>query len=114
MCREERRIYFSNPELVDAISMFCKASGRIFPFDRSSDMSFKNASQIVVRISTEHPEPRSLEFFETEIAAGLIMLCQQKGIPVARKSLKSLELSHGHIIFVMRSPETNPRHLVQA
>lgn len=102
MCKEERRIYFTTRELIEALGLFCETSHQYFPFNKNAELSFKTKPNIVAVVSDPGSSDEPCEFPESEIGVALILFCKKNAIPVARRAEKSLELSDGSIVFVMK------------
>lgn len=108
MHREERKVYFSNPELFKALASFCDATNLNFPFSDKANLSFRTEDELIATISDPDQDDAKREFLESEVAVALILLCGKMNIPVARRAEKSIELSDEHIILVTRlSDETS-------
>ena len=101
MCIEERRLIFSNAELIEALRLFCEQSGRKFGFDRQADLSFSNSSALSVELTDRAGVEKPILFHETEIAVALILLAKALKIPIAKRAEKTLEIAPDKIIFVM-------------
>lgn len=105
MCREERRITFSNLELLDALAFFCETSHQYFPYSNAADLTFSQAEELVTTVCEPAKGAQSSEFMESEIAVALILHCKHLGIPIARRAQKSLEVLNNNIVFVMKITE---------
>lgn len=102
MHREERRIFFTNAELIQGLALFCDASHRIFNFDKQARLLFRTTPTVAVRVSDEQSDVEPIEFPEAEIAAALIMVSKAIGIPLAKRAEKTIELVEESIVFVLR------------
>jgi hypothetical protein len=88
---ESRVVSFSNAELIEAIIDYCKMTKRALPPGGIKGLSFSNVKEIKVTVQPDG-EGSAFSFFENEIAVALILLCNKKGIPIARRALKSLQV----------------------
>ena len=92
MPNESRVISFSNTEAIDALVEYCAATKRELPKGGITRLGFSNDTEIKVTAEFTGDAP-PISFYQNEIAAALIFYCNQKGIPVARRALKSLQVS---------------------
>jgi hypothetical protein len=89
---ESRVVSFSNAEVIEAIVDYCNMSKRDLPAGGIKGLSFSNVKEIKVTVQPDGQVP-AFSLFENEIAVALILLCNKKGIPVARRALKSLQVA---------------------
>ena len=101
MCTEERRIMFTNDELIEALQLFCRQSGRDCKFDQRSRLLFGNSPNLSVLVTGGQTDGKETLFHESEIAASLLLFAKKLNVPIARRARKSLELSQDKIAFVM-------------
>ena len=101
MATEERRIIFSNSELIEALLLFCIQSKRDLSFSRNKQLSFGNSPNLSVTASGTGSTGKEMLFHENEIAAALILFANKLNIPIAKKARKSIELSQGKVVFVL-------------
>jgi hypothetical protein len=90
---ETRVLSFSNAEVIEAIVDYCEKTNRTLPPGGIKGLNFSNDKEIKVTVQSEGQA--TLGFYENEIVAALILLCNKKGIPVARRALKSLQVAQG-------------------
>jgi hypothetical protein len=88
---ESRVVSFSNAEVIEAIIDYCKITKRALPPGGIKGLSFSNVKEIKVTVQPDGEGP-AFSFFENEIAVALILLCNKKSIPIARRALKSLQV----------------------
>jgi hypothetical protein len=88
---ETRVLSFSNAEVIEAIVDYCEKTNRTLPPGGIKGLNFSNDKEIKVTVQSEGQA--TLSFYENEIAAALILLCNKKGIPIARRALKSLQVA---------------------
>ena len=96
MPNESRVISFSNAEAIDALVDYCAAAKREMPNGGIKRLVFSNDAEIKVTAEFNGDAP-SISFFQNEVAAALIFYCNKKGIPVARRALKSLQVAQDTI-----------------
>jgi hypothetical protein len=89
---ESRVVTFSNPEVIEAIVDYCERTDRTLPPGGIKGLSFSNDKEIKVAVQPVGQAP-AFTFFEHELAVALILFCSKKGIPVARRALKSLQIA---------------------
>ncbi len=92
MPNESRVISFSNTEATDALVEYCVATKRELPKGGIERLGFSNDAEIKVTAEFKGGAP-SISFYQNEVAAALIYYCNKKGIPVARRALKSLQVA---------------------
>lgn len=102
MYREERRICYSNTELIDALALYCKSEDRDFDFDQSASFTFSNSPDLRVKVANWKCHGNVAEFPEPEIANALVMFSKTLGIPLPKRATKSLEFAHNNVVFVMQ------------
>jgi hypothetical protein len=91
MPTESRVISFSNTEAVEAIVDYCEKTNRSVPAGGVKGLTFSNDKEIKVTVQP-HGQAPPFGLSEHELAAALILFCNKKGIPVARRALKSLQV----------------------
>ncbi|HLJ54887.1 MAG TPA: hypothetical protein VKT77_07575 [Chthonomonadaceae bacterium] len=96
MPNETRIISFSNAEAMTALTEYCASTKRELPKGGIKRLSFSNDEEIKVTAEFDGGAP-AIRFYEHEVAVALIMLCNKKGIPVAKRSAKSLQVGHDSI-----------------
>jgi hypothetical protein len=89
---ESRVLCFSNAEVIEAIVNYCEKTHRTLPLGGIKGLNFSNDKEIKVTVQSEG-QMATLSFYENEIAAALILYCNKKGIPIARRALKSLQVA---------------------
>jgi hypothetical protein len=95
MPTESRILTFSNTEAIDALQEYCGATKRELPKTGIKRLTFANETEI--RVTAEFDGPAPIHFYENEVAVALIMLCTKRGIPVARRAVKSLQIAQDSI-----------------
>ncbi len=92
MPNESRVVSFSNAEVIEAIVEFCEKTHRAVPSGGIKGLTFSNDKEIKVTVQF-HGQVPPFSFYEHEIAVALILHCNRRGIPVARRALKSLQVA---------------------
>ena len=92
MPTETRIITFSNAEIRTAIADYCVKTGRLAPNVGVTALAFSNDGELNASFEPAPAGPR-VTFQENEIAAAVILHCKQVGIPIARRSIKSLQVA---------------------
>ena len=93
---ESRVISFSNVEAIDALIEYCTATKRQLPKGGINRLVFTNDAEIKVTAEF-NGDAASISFYQNEVAAALIFYCNKKGIPVARRALKSLQVAQDSV-----------------
>lgn len=96
MPNETRSISFSNAEAMTALSEYCASTKRELPKGGIKRLTFSNDEEIKVTAEFEGGAP-PIRFYENEVAVALIMLCNKKGIPIAKRATKALQVMHDAI-----------------
>jgi len=96
MPTESRILTFSNAEAIDALLEYCAATKRELPKAGIQRLVFSNDAEIRVSAEFEGDAP-PIRFYENEVAVALIMLCNKRGIPVARRAIKSLHIAQDSV-----------------
>ena len=89
---ESRVVSFSNAEVIEAILDYCEKINRALPPGGIKGLSFSNNKEFKVTVQPGG-QAAPFSFYENEIAAALILFCNKRGIPVARRALKSLQVA---------------------
>lgn len=103
MPKEDRRIFFDHEETYKAIYALCvQKEMRKPPPGYIVSISIDKDDDQKIRIRIENPHNSSaaeLEYGRDFMAAALMLLCRSLGIPIPRKSLKSVEIvDNGNIL----------------
>lgn len=104
MPREDRRIFFDHEETYKAIYALCmQKEMRKPPPGYITNVSIDKDNEQRIRIRIENPQDSSaadLEYGRDFMAAALMLLCRSLGIPIPRKSQKSVEVVDGGTILL--------------
>ncbi|HXP74980.1 MAG TPA: hypothetical protein VN823_12620 [Stellaceae bacterium] len=96
MPTETRVVSFSNAEVIDSLVDYCEKTNRELPQSGIKRLAFSNDSEIKVTAEFDGGAP-PMRFYENEVAVALILFCNKKGIPVARRAIKSLQIGQDTI-----------------
>jgi hypothetical protein len=96
MPNESRIISFSKAEAIDALVDYCAAIKRELPKSGIHRLAFANDAEIKVTAEF-NGDAAAINFYQTEVAAALIFYCNEKGIPIARRAIKSLQVAQDTI-----------------
>jgi hypothetical protein len=103
MPTETRVITFSNAEVVEAIANYCLKTGRLTPSASASGLTFTNDGGISASFEPVPPGP-TMTVQLGEITAALLLYCKQHGIPIAQRSIKSLEVAQDVVFLRLTMP----------
>ncbi len=103
MPTETRTITFTNAEIKEAIAHYCVKTGRTASQAGVSGLTFANDGELS---ATFQPTPSSpmVTFKENEIAAAVLLHCKNRGIPVARRSIKTLQVVKDSVMLTLTTP----------
>jgi hypothetical protein len=103
MPTETRIITFTNAEIKEAIARYCVKTGRIANQKSVEKLSFSNDGELSASFQ---PMANSamVTFKENEIAAAVLLHCKERGIPIARRSLKSLQVAKDTVSLTLTMP----------
>ncbi len=97
MSVESRRIIFAGPEILEALADFCVKAERRMPDSKVKQIQYERDGPIGVILEFEEENVPKASFYKNEVAAALIMYCNKRGIPVARRAKKSLEITRDSV-----------------
>jgi hypothetical protein len=92
MPSESRIVTFSNAEVSEALTEFCEQTKRPLPEGGIKRLTFSNEKEVRIAVEPEKGNG-AMNFYEHEIAAALILYCNKRSIPVARRAVKSLQIA---------------------
>jgi len=103
MPTETRVITFTNAEIKEAIAHYCVKTGRLASYGGVTSLSFSNDGELA---ATFQPTPNSpaVTFKENEIAAAVLLHCKNRGIPIARRSIKTLQVAKDSVMITLTMP----------
>ncbi len=103
MPTEVRTITFTNAEIKEAIAQYCVKTGRIATNNGVIGLTFANDGELS---ATFQPTPQSptVTFKENEIAAAVLLHCKNRGIPIARRSIKTLQVAKDTVMLTLTTP----------
>ncbi|MGH7125781.1 MAG: hypothetical protein ACREFI_15505 [Stellaceae bacterium] len=93
---ESRTITFTNAEAIDALLEYCASTKRVLPAGGIKRLAFSNEAEVKVTVEFNASAP-PISFYQNEVAAALILYCNKIGIPVARRAIKSLQVTQDSI-----------------
>ena len=103
MPTETRTITFTNAEIKEAIAHYCVKTGRIATYGGVIGLTFANDGGLSASFKpTPHSAP--VTFLENEIAAAVLLHCKERGIPIARRSIKSLQVGKDTVLLTLTMP----------
>ncbi len=105
MAKELRVITFNEAEVIEALLDFSVATGRALPKGHVSGISPLDGDQpkIALRISgAQAGNDAQAHFYDQELAAALIRLCEKKRIPVPRRGEKAVTTGDNSVALTIR------------
>ena len=104
MPTETRAITFTNAEVREAIAHFCVKTGRIATKGSVAALALSNEGGGLSASFAPDPSGPKVIILESEIAAALLLHCKDRGIPIARRSIKSLQLAKDTVTLTLTMP----------
>jgi hypothetical protein len=92
MPTEVRIITFTNAEIKEAIASYCVKTGRLSSNSGVAALTFSNDGGLSASFEPA-PGGTKVVFQENEIAAAVLLHCKERGIPIARRDVKSLQVA---------------------
>ena len=103
MPTEIRTITFTNAEIKEAIAHYCVKTGRIATYNGVIGLSFSNDGELAATFQPTSSAP-AVTFKENEIAAAVLLHCKERGIPIARRAVKSLQVAKDTVLLQLTMP----------
>ena len=103
MPTETRIITFTNAEIKEAIAHYCVKTGRIANYGGVTGLTFANDGELTASFQPTLSGP-TVTFKENEIAAAVLLHCKNRGIPIARRALKSLQVGKDTVLLTLTMP----------
>jgi hypothetical protein len=103
MPTEIRTITFTNAEIKEAIVRYCVKTGRVATPGAMGELTFSNEGELCASFQP-NPESPALTFKENEIAAAVLLHCKERGIPIARRAIKSLRVAKDTMLLQLTMP----------
>jgi len=100
---ETRIITFSNDEIRQAIASYCVKTGRAAANSGLTGLTFSNEGEVKALFQPTAGAP-TMTFNESELAAAVILHCKQQGVPIARRSIKSLQVAKDVVSLYLTTP----------
>jgi len=103
MPTEIRTITFTNAEIKEAIAHYCVKTGRIATYNGVGGLTFSNDGELAASFQPTPSSP-TVTFKENEIAAAVLLHCKNRGIPIARRSIKTLQVAKDAVMLTLTMP----------
>jgi hypothetical protein len=103
MPTETRVITFTNAEIKEAIAHYCVKTGRLATYGGVTGLTFSNDGGLSATFQPTASSP-VVTFKENEIAAAVLLHCKNRGIPIARRSIKSLQVGKDSVMLTLTMP----------
>ena len=103
MATESRTITFSDSEIMQAVTSYCVKTGRIAPHVRMTSPLVTNDSEIKFSFDPL-PAGARVTLNENEVLSAIILFCNEHGIPIARRSTKSLQIARDTFSLHLTTP----------
>ncbi len=92
MPTETRVLGFNKNGLFEALRHYYISTGRRLPPDGAERLTLKQNSGVQVALNSSG-DGLATNFTENEVGAALLMFCIRKRIPIAKRAIKSLEVT---------------------
>jgi hypothetical protein len=103
MAVESRTITFTDPEILQAVTAYCIKNGRIGSGVKISSPLVTNDGEI--RLSFDPvPIGDRITLHEGELLSAMILYCKDQGIPIARRSTKSIHVAKDTFSLRLETP----------
>jgi hypothetical protein len=93
MPMESRVLHFASAEVFEALKEYCAETGRAMPADAQCSLVLFQDTEVRITLNSSG-RTATTTFSESEVGTALIMFCIRKSIPIARRSIKSLQVGH--------------------
>ena len=103
MAIESRVITFTDAEILRAVTAYCIKTGRIGSGVRVTSPLVTNDGEIKLSFDLA-PDGARITFHEGELLSALILYCNEQGIPIARRSSKSIHVSKDAFSLRLETP----------
>ncbi len=103
MATETRTITFTNSEIRQAFVRYCVKTGRLPANGGVAALTFSNEGGLRAPFEPTPAGPK-VTFQENEIAATVLLHCRERGIPIARRSLKRLRVAKDTVSLTLTTP----------
>lgn len=105
MPKELRVITFNEAEVIEALVDFSVAAGRALPQGQIAGISPLEGDRSRIALRFRSPQAGNgaqAHFYDRELAAALIMLCEKKRIPVPRRGEKAVRMAENSAALTIR------------
>ena len=103
MPTETRIITFTNAEIKQAIAQYCVKTGRLAASGGIAALTFSNDGGVSASFEPAPAGPK-VTFQENEIAAAVLLHCKERGIPIARRAIKTLQVAKDAVMLTLTMP----------
>ncbi|HKX08131.1 MAG TPA: hypothetical protein VJN67_08050 [Stellaceae bacterium] len=103
MATESRTITFTDVEIVQAITSYCVKTGRITPPVRITAPLVTNEGEVKFSFDPV-PAGARITLGENEVLSAIILFCNEHGIPIARRSTKSIQIARDTFSLHLTTP----------
>ena len=103
MPTEIRTITFANAEIKEALARYCVKTGRANNPSAMSELALSNDGELSATFRPARGTS-AITFKESEIAAAVLLYCRERGIPIARRATKSLQLAKDTVLLQLTMP----------
>jgi hypothetical protein len=103
MPTETRIVTFSNDEIKQAIASYCVKTGRVSSNTGLAVLTFTNEGEVKAAFQPAAGAPM-MTLTESELAAAVLLFCKQHAIPIARRSIKSLQVAKDVVSLCLTTP----------
>lgn len=103
MPTESRVIHFANDEVFEALKEYSTQTDRAIPAEaRYRLISYRDMQARVILNSAG--EKSAINFSESELGAALLMFCIKNSIPVAKRSVKTIDFKQDAVALRLELP----------
>jgi hypothetical protein len=103
MPTENRIVTFTDAEIMEAIASYCVKTGRIAAHVKVTSPVVTNDGELSLSFEPFPAGPR-IALHESELLSAIILYCNGQGIPIARRSTKSLEVAKNSFSLHLSTP----------
>lgn len=103
MAIESRVINFTDAEILDAVTAYCIKTGRIRAGVKMASPLVTNDGEVRLSLDPAPAGPR-ITLHEGEVLSALLLYCSAHGIPIARRSTKSIQVGKDRFELHLETP----------
>lgn len=108
MPTETRVITFDKEEVMEAVRAYCVKTGRLSATMIPTAIAFSNDTELRASVECGTKAP-GIIIHQSELAAALILHCKHYRIPIARRSIKSLQVVKDVLSLHLTTPAREKR-----